>query len=94
VEREPQIEIAKRNANECNIGNINYVQATIFDERYQKESFDVILAFRILHMLADIQAVMHRINKLLKPGGSFYFGHHMCGREENALLSILVFIIL
>ena len=39
------IEIAKRKASERNIDNINYTQATIYDERYQKESFNVILAF-------------------------------------------------
>ena len=52
------IEIAKSKASERNIENIHYAPATIFDERYQKESFNVILAFRILHMLEDIDAVI------------------------------------
>jgi len=65
------IEVANRKANQLNIENINFAQATIFDERYQKESFNVILAFRILHVLEDTQAVMRRINELLKPWGWF-----------------------
>ena len=73
------IEMAKIKADERHINNIHYAQATIFDERYQRESFNVILAFRILHMLEDIQSVMSRINELLKPGGYFYFSQCLYG---------------
>ncbi|MFC1956118.1 class I SAM-dependent methyltransferase [Chloroflexota bacterium] len=44
------IEMAKIKARGRNIENIHYAQGTIFDERYQKESFNAILVFRILHM--------------------------------------------
>jgi 2-polyprenyl-3-methyl-5-hydroxy-6-metoxy-1,4-benzoquinol methylase len=83
------IEIAKIKARERNIENIHYAQGTIFDERYQKESFNLILAFRILHMLEDIQVVMHRINELLKPGGTF-ISVSACMGDNKTLLSILV----
>ena len=83
------IEMAKAKAAERHISNVHYVQTTIFDERYQKESFDVILAFRILHMLEDIQGVMSRINELLKPGGIF-ISVSACMGDKKALLSILV----
>ncbi|MFC1913483.1 class I SAM-dependent methyltransferase [Chloroflexota bacterium] len=86
------IEVAKRKASERNIENINYAQATIFDERYRKESFNVILAFRILHMLEDTQAVMHRINELLKPGGVFISVTTCMGEKKWAFLSILMFL--
>ena len=82
------IEVAKRNASERNIENINYAQATIFDDRYQKESFNVILAFRILHMLEDIQAFIRRINELLRPGGTF-ISVSACMGDKKTLLSIL-----
>ncbi|MHC4256636.1 MAG: class I SAM-dependent methyltransferase [Planctomycetota bacterium] len=85
------IEIAKRKVGERHIDNIHYAQATIFDERYQKESFNVILAFRILHMLEDIQTVIHRINELLKPGGTF-ISVSACMGDKKTLLSILVFL--
>ena len=85
------IEIAKRKADENHIDNIHYAQATIFDERYQKESFNVILAFRILHMLEDIQTVTHRINELLKPGG-FFISVSACMGDKKSLLGILVFL--
>jgi len=86
------IEVARRKAGELNIENVNYARATIFDERYQRESFNVILAFRILHMLEDIQLVIQRINGLLKPGGWFISVTTCMGEKQKALLSILVFL--
>ena len=65
------IEAAKRKAVERNIENVDFAQATIFDERYKTESFDVILVFNILHALEDNQQAMQRIAELLKPGGLF-----------------------
>ncbi|MFC2035395.1 class I SAM-dependent methyltransferase [Chloroflexota bacterium] len=85
------IEIAKRKAGERHIDNIHYAHATIFDEIYQKESFNVILAFRILHMLEDIQEIMHRIHELLKTGGIF-ISVSACMGDKRSLLSILVFL--
>ncbi len=85
------IEIAKSKAGERRIDNIHYSQATIFDKRYQKESFNVILAFRILHMLEDIQDIMCRIYELLKPGGTF-ISVSACTGEKKSLLGISVFL--
>lgn len=65
------IEIAKRRSASRNTHNIDFAQATLFDERFGKESFDVILAFAILHGLENNLSVMKRIAKLLKPGGLF-----------------------
>ena len=85
------IEIAKSKASERNIENIHYAPATIFDERYRKESFNVILAFRILHMLEDIDAVIHRINELLKPGGMF-ISVTTCLKSFKPVLGIVLFL--
>jgi len=63
------ITIADKKAKERNIANINYAHTTIFDERYKKGSFDVILAFHVLHLLEDERIVLQRMNELLKPGG-------------------------
>ena len=65
------IDVAKKLADERNIENIHYLQSTIFDESYEDGSFDVIMAFSILHLLEDIHKVIHRVNKLLKAGGLF-----------------------
>jgi len=63
------IELAKGKAEEKKIRNIDFEQATIFDEKFKTESFDVILCFYLLHLLEDTPRVMKRINDLLKPGG-------------------------
>lgn len=65
------IEIAKRKAVASKVENINFSQTDIFDKRYKKESFDVILAFNMLHTVADPQVVLQKIYELLKPEGLF-----------------------
>ena len=63
------IELAKAKAEENKVRNIDFEQATIFDDKFKTESFDVILCFYVLHLLKDTPRVMQRINDLLKPGG-------------------------
>jgi 2-polyprenyl-3-methyl-5-hydroxy-6-metoxy-1,4-benzoquinol methylase len=65
------IDAAKRKTVERKIENVDFAQATLFDERFKKESFDVILVFNILHLLEDNRQAMQRIAELLKPGGLF-----------------------
>ena len=65
------IEVARANAALRNIDNITFAPATIFDASFQKEQFDVILSFRVLHVLEDVPAALRRIHELLKPGGVF-----------------------
>ncbi len=82
------IEIAKRKADGRKIENIDYAHSTIFDERYKRGSFDVILVFYILHLLEDPHKVMQRINELLKPGGLIISATPCMG--EKTFLSILL----
>lgn len=65
------IEIAKEKAVVSKVDNVSFVQTDIIDERYKKESFDVILAFNMLHTVPNPENVMQRIYELLKPEGSF-----------------------
>src|SRR5512145_2699392 len=65
------LDIAKRKAGEHNIENVDFIQTTIFDERFTKDSFDVILAIGLLHLLKDNKQNIKRIADLLKPGGLF-----------------------
>jgi 2-polyprenyl-3-methyl-5-hydroxy-6-metoxy-1,4-benzoquinol methylase len=63
------IEIAKNKSDSRKIQNIDYRHLTIFDERFKRGSFDVILAFYVLHLLDDTPKTIQRIYDLLKPGG-------------------------
>ena len=65
------IEAARAKAVERKIENIDFAQATLFDERFERGFFDVVLAFNILHLLKHNQQAIGRITELLKPGGLF-----------------------
>jgi 2-polyprenyl-3-methyl-5-hydroxy-6-metoxy-1,4-benzoquinol methylase len=86
------IDVARRKAAERGIENVHYAQATIFHERYGTESYNVILAFSVLHLLEDTQMVMQRIHELLKPGGLF-ISETPCLGERTAFFSILLFLL-
>lgn len=82
------IEIASRMAAESRITNLQYAEGTIFDERYEKDSFNAILAFNILHLLDDVHEAIQRIYQLLVPGGVF-ISVTPCMGARSSLLSIL-----
>ena len=82
------IAIAKNNGEKRKIKNIEYLHSTIYDENSKRGSFDVILAFYILHLLEDIDKTMQRINELLKPGG-LLISVTPCMGEKNRLITIL-----
>lgn len=63
------LEIAEQKSENSKIDNISYACTTLFDDNYMEGAFDVILAFYVLHLSEDIEKVMERLNKLLKPGG-------------------------
>jgi len=84
------IAVAERKAAQRNIENIDFEQSNLFDEQYKKESFDVILAFNILHYIEDMPKVMLRINSLLKPEGLF-ISATACLGERKTFLSMMMF---
>ncbi len=80
------IEEAKRRVSESDVENVHYIHATIFDEKLEKESFDAIVAYSILHLVDDLEKVIHRIYELLKPGG-FFISETVALGEKKSLLS-------
>lgn len=87
------IESGKQRAKGNNIENISFAQTTIFDEKYKRESFDVVLAFNILHLLEDSPKAVQRINELLKPGGLFISETASLGEAKSFLNFIMSIII-
>lgn len=83
------IDLAKAKSSERGIKNVNFTQALIFDEQLQKETFDVVLAFNILHFFEDPGAVIQRINELLKPGGLFISATTCMGEKNSAINALL-----
>jgi 2-polyprenyl-3-methyl-5-hydroxy-6-metoxy-1,4-benzoquinol methylase len=84
------VAIAKEKAAGRKIENIDYAHSTLFDEQLRKGSFDVILAFYILHLVEDSQKVMQRLNELLRPGGLLISATPCMGEKPilNRLFSV------
>lgn len=84
------LDIAKRKADEQGIDNVEFIQSTIFDERFKKESFDLILAIGLLHLLKENKRSIERVTELLKPGGLF-ISSTPCMAERTDFLTKLRF---
>lgn len=82
------IEIAKNKVKKNQIENIAFSQTTLFDEKYQKGKFDVILTFNILLYFNDVEKVLNRLHDLLKPGG-LIITSTACLKEKRSFLAIL-----
>ena len=84
------IELAHKRAEENAIANVNYRQISIFDEHLREGTFDVILAFNVLHYINDIPSLSKRINSLLKADGIF-ISSTACLKEKRSFLRSLLF---
>lgn len=63
--------IARDRAAAAGVGNVSFMRADITSFVAPEASFDVILGLSILHLLADKDAVIAKVFRLLKPGGVF-----------------------
>ena len=82
------IEIAKGKAATGGVVNVDFGQADIFDEEFENGSFDVALAFNMLHTVPDPEIVVQRTVELLKPGGLFISVTPCLGGKKSALVSL------
>ncbi len=63
--------IAEQRMTERGIDNVEFLLASPFDDRLQPASFDVLMAFHVLHFFEDTDVILERFASLLKPGGLF-----------------------
>lgn len=68
---EAMLAIARDKAAAAGVGNVRFERADIADFTGPDASYDVILGLSILHLLADKDAVIAKVARLLKPGGLF-----------------------
>jgi 2-polyprenyl-3-methyl-5-hydroxy-6-metoxy-1,4-benzoquinol methylase len=88
------IEVARRKADERQSSHTTFTHGTIFDEALKPESFDVILAFSILHLAENPARVMERVNRLLKPGGLFISSTPCLGEKTPVSMLLNIPIVL
>lgn len=65
------LDIARAKAEAANVRNVTFRQSAIEDLAAPDASFDAVLGMSILHLVADRDAVIARVHRLLKPGGIF-----------------------
>jgi len=72
---------ANKKKRELNISNISFFQGTIFDSNLEKNTYDTIIAYGIIHLLEENQKVIQRIHELLKQGG-FFISTTACMKDK------------
>jgi len=87
------IEIAKGKAATGGVVNVDFEQADIFDEEFENGSFDVVLAFNMLHTVPDPESVVQRTVELLKPSGLFISVTPCLGGKKSALVSLQILLV-
>ena len=65
------ISIGREKAKQAGINNVTFAQSGVSDFEGEQESYDVILALNLLHLLPDRARAIAKIKRLLKPGGIF-----------------------
>ena len=81
--------IAEQRKAERKIENVEFIHTTVFDERFEPGSFDVVTAFYVLHFFEDIDEVIRRIYCLLKSEGLFIL-ETACKGEKGKIIGKLV----
>jgi len=65
------IEIAKGKAEAAGIRNVSFEQGAIEDIALENDSFDMVMAMSVLHLLEDKAKAISTVHRVLKPGGYF-----------------------
>jgi ubiquinone/menaquinone biosynthesis C-methylase UbiE len=83
------IAIAREKAIAQGCRNAEFLVAPAGHEQGPDASYDAVLAFNLLHLIADRGPVLARIHRLLKPGGLF-ISKTPCLSEMNPLIRLAV----
>jgi len=86
------VEAAQKKAAANGIENARFMQATIFDERLKTGSYDVVLAWGILHLLDDRKLAMKRIYDVTRPGGVIVSATECMAEKKTPITSLLSFL--
>jgi len=82
-----------QNANNRNLNmqvkNVSFRNISIFDKSLKNETFDVVTAFYVFHVVEQPEKVIERIVELLKPGGLFISATVSMGEKKGLLVKLL-----
>lgn len=85
------IDIATERGKEAGKSNIDFEYMSLFDERLNASSYDVVLAFNVFHLQEDLDMVLHRIYQLLSPQGRLVCKSVCMGRPFKLVAPLINF---
>ncbi len=71
------IEYARQQAEYRNLPQLSFIHTLIDDVELEDQSFDAIYSRWVLSWVVDFAAVVHKMTKLIKPGGLFIFQEYL-----------------
>ncbi len=83
------IEIAQGKASENKVTNVTFGQASIESFRVPDQTFDAVLGLSILHLLEDMEDVIAKVHKVLKPGGVFVTSTACVGDMMTVMIRVV-----
>lgn len=83
------IAVAREKAEAECCANVEFAVAAPDAAPWGDASFDAVLGFNILHLVADREAALRGVHRMLKPGGLF-ISKTPCVREMGVLIRLLV----
>lgn len=86
---EKMLAIARQRASSHDNNNIHCEHLEIFDSKLRLASYDVVLAFNILHLQQDLDQVVERIKELLVPGG-LLISKTVCVKGISSMVPLLM----
>lgn len=83
------IAIAREKAADAGIGNVDFQVGALEDLPDAPETYDMVMAHSILHLIDNRAAVIARCQSMLKPGGIFV-SSTLCFGRVNPVVRVLV----
>ncbi|ACR13667.1 SAM-dependent methyltransferase [Teredinibacter turnerae T7901] len=65
------LEIAEKKRSAAGLANLQFMRDAIESRSLGRAHFDLVMGFSILHLVRDLDAVLHKLHTALKPGGLF-----------------------
>jgi len=80
---ESMLTIARNQAADAGVDNVEFVGGTLFDLNLADNSVDVVMGMSILHLLPNRQETLVEVHRVLKPGG-YFISSTACVGEKMA----------
>jgi ubiquinone/menaquinone biosynthesis C-methylase UbiE len=82
------IEIARANATEAGLSNMDFTVGTLEEANAPDGSCDAILGLNILHVVPDLDETLATVARMLVPGG-YFFSSSVCLKDLKGKLRML-----